>query len=188
MPDTYKRRLFNINFSIKRSMQLRLLLRIMIIVFVSVGMSGALFFIYSNRKIDQSLKQFHIQAHFFLDFLLPFIIISLALGILIALAFALFFPHKIAGPLYRIEKNLREQVGNGNLRCRFGVRTGDELAELADTLNVTMGQLRVKLLEVKDTAEELTVCLNAISSEDGAIKEALEKSRRLNEVMKSFKL
>ncbi|MBU1888057.1 MAG: hypothetical protein KKB46_02530 [Candidatus Omnitrophica bacterium] len=45
----------------------------------------------------------------------------------------LFFSHKIAGPVYRIEKSLYEII-QGNLTLKFRLRKGDELWDLANLL------------------------------------------------------
>lgn len=46
----------------------------------------------------------------------------------------LFFSHRIAGPVYRIEKTLSE-IAKGNLSMRIKLRGGDELVDLADMIN-----------------------------------------------------
>lgn len=47
----------------------------------------------------------------------------------------LLFSHKIAGPVYRIERTIYE-IANGNLALRIKLRKGDELWDLADLINV----------------------------------------------------
>jgi methyl-accepting chemotaxis protein len=46
----------------------------------------------------------------------------------------LLFSHRIAGPVYRIGKTLRD-ISKGNLGLRIRLREGDELVDLADTIN-----------------------------------------------------
>ena len=46
----------------------------------------------------------------------------------------LLFSHRIAGPVYRIGKTLRD-ISKGNLSLRIRLREGDELIDLADTIN-----------------------------------------------------
>lgn len=47
---------------------------------------------------------------------------------------ALLFSHRIAGPVYRIEKTL-EDISKGNLGIKIKLREGDELIDLADMIN-----------------------------------------------------
>jgi hypothetical protein len=96
-----------INYSIKRQMQLRLLSRVMAVVLISVGLVTVIFYFYSDQELGRSFKEFHINARNFLDFLLPVVIVSFFLGVFAASGLAVFFPHRIAGPLYRLERDLK---------------------------------------------------------------------------------
>jgi methyl-accepting chemotaxis protein len=46
----------------------------------------------------------------------------------------LLFSHRIAGPVYRIDKTL-DDISKGNLGLKIRLREGDELVDLADTIN-----------------------------------------------------
>lgn len=46
----------------------------------------------------------------------------------------LLFSHRIAGPVYRIEKTLAD-ISKGNLGMKIRLREGDELVDLADMIN-----------------------------------------------------
>lgn len=177
-----------INYSINRHMQLRLLVRVMLIVLINTGILAAFFYFYSNQEIGQSFRHFHIQARNFLDFLLPATIIALIIGIIIAFIIALFFPHKIAGPLYRIEKEIKEKVSEGNLAVRFSVRKGDEVGELAEALNIMVEKLKLKLGKIKTASDELAVCSNNVNKGDEHIKKILDAQKRLEEAVKEFRL
>ncbi len=174
-----------INFSIKREMQIRLLLKLMVIVLVSVGSTGVFFYLYSNQKIGQSFTQFHIQARSFLDYLLPAVVSATLLGILVAFVMALFFPHKIAGPLYRIERDLRERVGRGDLTIRFRVRRGDEMGELAESLNVMVERLAEKMERIDASTQEL---IRLLEREEIDKEELRKVARRLEEVVREFRV
>lgn len=74
--------------------------------------------------------------------------------------------HKIAGPVYRIEKTLYE-IARGNLTPRVKLRKGDELWDLADiintmaeNLNAAMVSDRALVLNIQKKLDELQ---NAIS-------------------------
>jgi len=72
-------------------------------------------------------------------FISPFIFI---LGLL--------FSHKIAGPVFRIEKTLYE-ISNGNLALRIKLRKGDELWDLADIINTMTGNIGTSIGSNKGT-------------------------------------
>jgi len=72
------------------------------------------------------------------DFLLPLLLLSGLVAIVTAgiltIVFTLIISHRIAGPLYRLEKDIAE-VNNGNLSMEIRVRKDDELQDLAKSLN-----------------------------------------------------
>ena len=104
-----------LDMSIKKKMQLRILRRLLFLVIVFSLISGGIFYHYSNREIETSYKQFHIQLHNMRQVLIPWIFLAIGLGACIALGLAVFYPQKIAGPLYRLEKRLRD-MASGDLK------------------------------------------------------------------------
>src|SRR3989338_593088 len=177
-----------INFSIKKQMQFMLLIRVMLIVLVSTVIIAAFFYFYSNQEIGQSFRHFHIQARNFLDFLLPAIVIAFIIGIVIAFSIAIFFPHKIAGPLYRMEREIKEKVAEGDLTVRFSTRKGDEVGELAEALNIMIEKLKLRLGRIKTASDELAVCSNNVNKGDEHLKKILDVQKRLEEAVKEFRL
>lgn len=178
-----------INYSIKRQMQFRLLLRVMLIALIATGLTTAFFYFYSNQEIGQSFKQFHIQARSFLDLLLPAIIIALAIGIIMAFIMALFFPHRIAGPLYRMERELKERVGEGDLTVKFSLRKGDEVGDLADALNIMIEKLKLKIGRIRAASNELASHSgNANKGGEEHIKKIAELTKKIEEAVKEFRL
>ncbi len=169
-----------INFSVKREMQLRLLLKLVSIIGVGIGLMGLIFYFYSNREIGATYRQFHIQARNFLDYLLPAVMISLVLAFLASLAITIFFPHKIAGPLFRIERDLREKIGGGDLTVRFKLRKGDEVHDLAKALNESLEMLQTKIANVKKPVEQL----DALITKKGGLEDK-EMETLIKEIKKA---
>ncbi len=179
-----KERRKKINYSIKRQMQLKFLLRVLLIVTVAVGIMGMILYFYSDRKIASSYTQFHIQARNFLDWLLPVILFSLCVALLCALLLSLPFPHKVAGPLYRIERELQQKVGTGDLTVRFILRKGDEVHDLAKAINASLDMLGTKVKTMKERAETISdllqreeVDLDELRKEFGELKKTLDEFR-----------
>lgn len=184
-----KQRRSVINYSIKRKMQLRLLLNVMLVALIAAGLTAAFFYFYSNQEIGQSFKQFHIRARSFLDLLLPAVVFALAIGIAIAFVMALFFPHRIAGPLYRIERDLKEKVGEGDLTVKFSIRKGDEVGELADALNIMIEKIKLKIARIKAASDELAFhSINVNKGEEEHIKKLSEIAEKIQEATKEFRL
>lgn len=141
----------NRGYSIKTNFQIRLFLKIAFIIFVSSAVSCGVFYFYADRKIVNSMGQFHIVAENFLDYLLPTILTSGILGFVAAMLITLFFPHSYGGPLYRIERDLKK-IGDGDLTIRFHLRRGDELNELAESLNIMLEKISSNVKEMKSVS------------------------------------
>ncbi len=179
-----KERRKSINFTIKRRMQLRLLVRVMAVVLVSLGLVTVFFYLYADQEVGGSFKQFHINARIFLDFLLPAVIVAFFMGLIAAIGLAVFIPHKIAGPLYRIEKDLEDKVGSGDLTVNFTMRKGDEVGDLVGSINVMIERLRIKMGEVQGLTEEL----KSLSQKEASLDEFAELAGKLEGAVKEFKL
>ena len=70
------------------------------------------------------------------------------LYILVITLFSFFISHKIAGPLYRFEKDVRILAKDGDLTKIFKLRKRDEMQELAEALNIMVSGFRGKLVDM----------------------------------------
>lgn len=68
--------------------------------------------------------------------------------VLIITLFSFFISHKIAGPLYRFEKDVRGLAKDGDLTRIFRLRKRDEMQELAEALNTMVSGFRGKLINL----------------------------------------
>lgn len=186
-----------INFSIKKGMQARLIFRIFIIILLAVILSGVIFWIGSQRKVASTYYQFHVQLRNFRDLILPLAILGMIAGLLGALVLSLFFPQRLAGPLYRIEKKI-ERVANGDLSDpNLIIRSGDELHDLARHVARLTGKMREKALFLKEINKRLDVSYHQIKdgtrdSETEMIKEAIssleEELKKMRDILNEFKV
>ena len=84
---------------------------------------------------------------FFISLALIILIAVIGIGIAAMVIFIL-LSHRIAGPLYRFEKALKE-VEDGNLRARVDLRKTDELVTLKEAMNSVFGSMDLRLGRVK---------------------------------------
>jgi methyl-accepting chemotaxis protein len=116
------------------------------------------------------------------DFILPLLILSCLAAIIgagaVTIIVTLFISHRIAGPLYRLEKDIAE-VNNGNLNVEIRVRKKDELQELAKSLNQMLKSIRNTLSEVNKEIKSIT--LSAIPEKEQ------EKIEKIKNILKKFK-
>ncbi|PLX46793.1 MAG: hypothetical protein C0613_15995 [Desulfobulbaceae bacterium] len=134
-PRPYKRKVLNL--TVNRAMQMRLISRVSVIVMASLLLMSAVYYQYANQEINGSFMQFHITARNFLDFLLPVVGIAFVVSLLAGGLASLFVPKSLAGPLYRMEEDLR-RIAAGDLTVRVKLRDGDEGAALAAQINETV--------------------------------------------------
>ncbi len=180
MSGKYNRK--TINFSIKRQLQIRLFIKVIGVALVGIGLMATIFYFYSNREIGGSYKQFHVHAKNFLDYLFPAVSLSVLAAVVFAAFITLFFPLKIAGPLFRIERVLKESVGTGDLSVRLKLRDGDETSDLADALNFASEQMSDRINKLKTSAEQLE---SKVSEQD---KEVYDLVKDINSELNGFKL
>ncbi|MBI9074484.1 MAG: methyl-accepting chemotaxis protein [Desulfatibacillum sp.] len=85
-----------------------------------------------------------------------FIILGLVTVAVIVLT--LFASHKIAGPLFRLNKEL-EDIAEGDLTKVVKLRSKDQITVLAQSINSMAGQLHAKVSDIRDSVEQLSQIL-----------------------------
>ncbi len=104
-----------------------------------------------------------------------------------AVLVALFYSHRVVGPLHRLEDEVRKTVGTGDLTHIFKVRKKDEVSSLAQTLNLMVGGLRKRIIESinlkKEMEKEIDVTLSMLSRKTDL---QTEEKDRIIEQMKSM--
>lgn len=81
------------------------------------------------------------------------IVTTLIIGIIVIVV-TLLISHKIAGPMFRFEKDL-EEISQGNLQKHIQTRQGDQFSSVAKNLNNMVGNLNEKLSEVQGDLKRL---------------------------------
>ena len=76
------------------------------------------------------------------------VITTLILGVIVVLV-TLLVSHKIAGPMYRFEKDI-DRIAGGDLKHRINIRKGDQFQEMASALNKMVLNLNTKLSDIRE--------------------------------------
>lgn len=132
------------------------LLRTLLLIWLLVTVAAAvLLYLGANRNIEDATYRAHFRAmratgQVFLPFLLGANLVA-AIGVFVL---ALFYTHRVAGPIYQIERRLAE-VRDGNLKVTFRVRKHDRFRSLADALNEATGSMRVRLERGRHAADRV---------------------------------
>ncbi|MDR3089080.1 MAG: methyl-accepting chemotaxis protein [Desulfobulbaceae bacterium] len=84
--------------------------------------------------------------------------------------------HKIAGPMYRFEHDLRA-IAEGDLQKSIRIRDGDQFAAMAGSLNVMVGSFKEKLAKLDSELERLAGQAKDMNSSPTLI-DGIEECRR----------
>lgn len=93
----------------------------------------------------------------------------------VLVAAAIFFSHKIAGPLYRFEQSA-DEIGRGRLTHRVRIRKDDEMHELEEKLNAMVESLQRRVTADRSHRDEAMALLAELSSAPGS-PDKIQKAR-----------
>ena len=175
----YKRKKLNMN--VKRELQFWLLLRIFGVICLSSLVAVLVLYLYSRQEIAASFYSAHIQIRRVSDLLWPVILAGAGVSLLSGAALALFLPQKIAGPIFRVQKGLK-QIQTGDLTEKIILRKGDVLVDLAESVNAMTADYQTRIQALKGFQQELGDIASSLTDEE------LEKlSARQKEALDSIK-
>lgn len=158
------------NYFIKKEFQTRFILKFCGLLIVSCLLMGALVYFLSTRTITASFENLRFVARTTSDFILP----ALALGALAAaiivsiscIAVVLYVSHRIAGPLYHIEKSICRITG-GDLTVSTNLRKTDEVRTIADRLNEMVKKIRETVAGYEEEVMAIEDAIDSIRKELG---------------------
>jgi len=185
----YKRRIYLINkpFQFK---YLFVILAVMLVTVFTVGFTT--FYIIWNSVIDEfmfvpeaSKKMGDIFANTTAFLIIPVLLLAgifSLMGILLS--------HKIAGPIYRVER-VAEELAKGNLDISVRFRKGDDLKHLADSLNEMIEGMRKNVRNEKKIISSIDLIAEKLHDdvlkEKGLKKNVKASIKKLNEIVKKLK-
>jgi methyl-accepting chemotaxis protein len=141
-------------YFLRRSIQPRLLLGFAALVLILVLIAGGLFYLLANRELSAEYYKAHSTLRYVMQNLLPWLLLVNLAGILVVLFLAVFYTHRIAGPAYRIQQDLRK-IGQGILTTRVRTRRKDQLKGLESEVNRVAQEFEQGILQVKESLLKL---------------------------------
>lgn len=171
------------NYFIKKEFQRRFIMKFCLLVALGALISGIIIYAMSLSTVTTSFENSRLTIKSTADYVLPAVLLSSVIVIiLIGLAtimITLFTSHKIAGPLYRIEKDVGEIVA-GNLKIRFNLRKDDEIKPLAAALDTMIKVLRAEIEEANESVSKLESAIEKLEKND--------EKEKLREKIQSVKI
>ena len=180
---------------IKGSFQRRFILQFCLFMVLGCVAFGAVLYLYATPTLTTAFVDSKLRVMSTAEFLLPALgICTLVVAGVVAGAAAvrlLFFSHRIAGPLYRFEKTA-QAIGNGNLSAAVKLRAGDELQDVARSMDGMVTDLRTRVEQIQAQTRRLREIILQAKQESAAPQEflqALEDTQgRLDEVVSRFQV
>ena len=156
------------NYYIKKKFQRNFILKFFTLLLLGTLISGAIIYLMSRGALTTTFDNSRLAIRSTADYILPSVLLSGA-AVMIIIGFAaiimtLFASHKIAGPLYRIGKDI-DELASGNLNVRFVLRGGDEIKELAYKLDSMAQSLNLTAAAIKNALTSLEISSKDVSPE-----------------------
>lgn len=151
-------------YFIKKRFQFRFILKFCLLLLGGVVISTALLFFLSKGTLTSSFRDSRLVIENTGSAILPAVIytnlITLALISIAVIAVTLFVSHKIAGPMYRFENELKE-VSQGNLTKHITLREEDQMTDIVDELNAMIVSLHDRVADIQSRVDRLAETADA---------------------------
>lgn len=143
-------------YYINKRFQRMFILKFCTLVVMGAAITGIIIYALSGSTVTTTFENSRLTIKSTADYILP--VVLLAGGIMVVfisiatIIVTVFASHKIAGPLYRMEKDI-DAVTDGNLNVRINLRATDEVKPLASSLDKMVRALRGRIAAVKETLD-----------------------------------
>ncbi|WDP92949.1 MAG: methyl-accepting chemotaxis protein [Desulfobacter sp.] len=150
----YKRR----TYFIKKEFQTGFILKFCLVLLAGILLSTALLLALSQDTLTSSYANSRLEIRSTGQAIMPSVIltnlITLGLISLGAVVVMVYFSHRIAGPLFRFEKDLM-RVAAGDLSVNINLRKKDQLTDLSSALNHMVLSMHQKVSRVDERLGEI---------------------------------
>ncbi len=164
---------------IKKDFQTKFIFKFCLLLLAGILVSTGLIFLFSQNSLTSSFHNSKLVVENTAMAILPTVIytslVTLGLLTIATIIVTLFISHKIAGPMFRFEKDLKE-IGDGDLTKKVFLREKDQAEDMAACINDMTASLREKINLIRTGLE------NTLESarKQNASKELLEELENLH--------
>ena len=160
-------------YFVKKDFQFKFILKFCLLILIGAILSTGLLFLFSQGTLTSSFQQSRLLIENTALVIHPAVIytnpITLGLITLATIVVTLFISHKLAGPMFRFEKELKE-IGKGDLTKRLEVRKKDPITGMADSLNEMIAGLNNKVLVIQNHVEDMLDLASKQNAPEGLIQ------------------
>ncbi|MCM2286824.1 MAG: HAMP domain-containing protein [Desulfobacula sp.] len=152
----YKRK----NYFIKKEFQFKFIIKFCSILLCGIVLSTVLVFLFSQETLTSSFDNSRLVIRNTGDAIMQTLLITnlITLGVitLSAIGVTLFVSHRIAGPMFRFEQDIKK-IASGDLLVRIHLRQTDQFAEMAKAFNEMASSLHGKLSKMDQDLDKLLI-------------------------------
>ena len=176
------------HYFIKKDFQTKFILKFCFLLLAGVIVSTGLLFLFSQDTLTSSFQNSKLVIEITAMAILPTIIytslITLALLAVATIIVALFVSHRIAGPMFRFEKELKE-IGEGDLTKKVTLRKNDQAENLAECITEMTASLHEKVSLIRIGLERILESARKQNSSKELIEELESLHRYMSKNLKS---
>ena len=149
--DNHRRRFTRSQYFIKKDFQTRFIIKFCLVVLAGVMVSTALLLFLSQDTLTSTYANSRLEIKTTGQATMPALLMTNAITLcmisLFAVAVLVFVSHKIAGPLFRFEKDLA-RVADGDLLVHVNLRKKDQLTDMSAALNRMIRSMHEKVSHI----------------------------------------
>ncbi len=155
-----------LNLKVKKDLQIWILKRTIFSIIIGMFIGFIILYLFSHRELGETYWQAHITIRRVSDLLVPVMLVAGAAGFLGSLVLLILFPQKIAGPIYRLERDFCNHLKQGDLTFKFRLRREDPFHTLPEAINEAVGALREKIVVIHQKVEAAKKAIEAGKTEE----------------------
>lgn len=168
---------------IKKGYQTRFIVKFCLLVLVGAVISSVLLYVFAQGSVTSTFENSRLSVRSTSTAILPAVIYTnlITLGLITAATVfvVLYISHKIAGPLFRFEKEISE-IAEGDLTKVIQLRKKDEITDMADNLNRMTRSLRSLLLELREELDDAVRLAEEEKASEGLVKKLREAQKTVH--------
>ena len=155
MEGSYKNR--RKNYFIDKSFQAKFIIKFCMVIISMNLVIGVLVYIFNMQTATVAFENLRVVVKSTSDFILPtvflILIVTTSVSAVMTILVALFASHKIAGPMYSLQKQMGK-IAKGNFMEPVHIRSEDQLQKTAEKMEFMRKQLKEKVDTLKSDWNE----------------------------------
>lgn len=145
------------HYFIKKDFQTRFIVRFLLVLLIGGVISVGLTLLTTRGTLTTSFVGSRLVIQDTPLVILPSVVLTtvitiVVVGVIVAIV-TLLVSHKIAGPMFRFEKDI-ERIAGGDLKSHINLRKGDQFQEMVTSINTMIDSLNLKVSKIRDEVME----------------------------------